>query len=339
MIQKERVKAALAHEHTDMCPYYVEFDEATRMRLERFAGASGILDDLQQHLHHVGPSYPNTNNRIDSTHYQDDFGVIWHESVTGEIGMATKPLLREPSLAGFTIPSTTIPGLFDEMPVQIARHADRYTYWSIGFSLYERAWSLRGMEPFLMDMVGSPGFAHALLDDICDFNLKLIERACIHPMDCMRFGDDWGAQRGLIMGPDLWREFIKPRMARMFAACHAHGKATFLHSDGDIQTIIPDLIEIGLDILNPVQPDVMDIYALKREFGKDLAFLGGVSVHNLLPCGSPRQVRSEIQRLIRDVGSGGGFIIAPTHSLGPDIPTENLFVMMDEFRQDKCARV
>ena len=94
--------------------------------------------------------------------------------------------------------------------------------WGIGFSLYERAWSLRGIESFLLDMVEHPDFAHELLDRICEFNLALIEQACRYPIDNVRFGDDWGSQRGLIMGPARWREFIKPRFARMVQAAVRH---------------------------------------------------------------------------------------------------------------------
>jgi len=334
MSLRAEVKAAVTHQESERCPYDLSLDTAIRKRLTAFTGGAEIVGRVEQYLQPVGPAYPETNERVDASRYKDAFGVVWEESVPGEIGMATNPLLTEPTLEGYTFPPTRIPGLFDELPQQLERHPGHYTLWSLGFSLYERAWSLRGMEAFLMDMATSPGFAHALLERICEFNLDLIAQACEHPIDCVRFGDDWGAQHGLIMGPHLWREFIKPRLARMIDLCHSHGKTVFLHSDGDIRAIIPDLIEMGLDILNPVQPDVMDIYEIKREFGKDLAFLGGVSVQQLLPNASPEALRCEIRRLIREVGAGGGFIIAPTHTLGPNIPVENLVAMIEEFLQE-----
>jgi uroporphyrinogen decarboxylase len=223
------------------------------------------------------------------------------------------------------------------LPAQIAEHRDKYLMWCLGFSLFERGWSLRGLEQFLVDMVEAPAFVDALFDRICRFNLELIEQACAHDIDCVRFGDDWGAQHGMIMGPRFWRRFIRPHFARMVQKVAAHGKASFLHSDGDIRQIIPDLIEVGLNILNPVQPDVMDVYALNREYGKDLTFWGGVSVQQLLPIGSSQQVRAEVRRLIGELGAGGGFVIAPTHSLGADIPLENIIAMAEEFSQQKAA--
>jgi uroporphyrinogen decarboxylase len=331
MTPKERIQKAVAHQQADICPYSLGFGGDLRQRLIDFTGDPNFDADLEPHMFGVGPAYPETNERLDASHYIDAFGVVWEESVPGEIGMVRDPVLKQPNLEGYEFPDTQIPDLFDAIPDQLTAHPDLYASWSIGFSLFERAWSLRGFDIFLMDMVQQPAFADELLDRICEFNLALIDRACLHPFNCVRFGDDWGAQRDMIMGPHLWRRFIKPRFARMVERARSHGKDVFLHSDGDIIEIIPDLIEAGLTILNPVQPDVMDIYAVKREFGRHLTFLGGVSVQELLPRGTPQQIRAEVRRLIDEVGAGGGFIIAPTHSLGSDIPLENLVVLVEEF--------
>jgi uroporphyrinogen decarboxylase len=117
----------------------------------------------------------------------------------------------------------------------------------------------------------------------------------------------------------------------------SYGKTTLLHTDGDVTAVVPDLIEVGLTTLNPVQPDVMDIYWVKREYGKDIAFLGGVSVQHFLPDSTPEEVRAGVWRLILEVGAGGGFIIAPTHSLGSDIPPENLLALLDELTHQRRA--
>jgi uroporphyrinogen decarboxylase len=335
MTPKERVRRALAHQETDFCPYSLDFDGELRERLVALTGDPSFDQGLIEHLAWVGTGYPETNERVDDHHYTDAFGVIWEDSFPGEIGMVRDPILREPSLRGYEFPAARDPGL-ESMGEQIGRHPDRYLIWGIGFSLYERAWTLRGIEPFLLDMIEHPGFADELLDRICEFNLALIEQACRFPFDLVRFGDDWGSQRGLIMGAKLWRRFIKPRFACMVQRAASYGKATFLHSDGDVSEIIPDLIEVGLTVLNPVQPDVMDIYQLKRQYGRDIAFHGGVSVQHLLPDSTPEELRAELRRLLREVGAGGGFIIAPTHSLGRDIPLENLLVLVEELTQQEA---
>jgi len=338
MTPKERVARAVAHQETDFTPYNLGFDGDLRDRLVALTGDERFDRDLISHFAYASIGYPETAERVDANHYTDAFGVIWEEAIAGELGVVRDPILKEPSLRGYEFPATHVPGLFDGFADQIAAHPDEYVTWGIGFSLYERAWSLRSIESFLLDMVEHPAFAHELLDRICEFNLALIDQACRFPIDNVRFGDDWGSQRGLIMGPKRWREFIKPRFARMVQRALSYGKTTFLHSDGDIQEIIPDLIEVGLTILNPVQPDVMDIYQVKREYGKDIAFHGGVSVQHFLPDSTAEEVRQGVRRLIKEVGAGGGFVIAPTHSLGNDIPGENLVVLVEEFADQSWGR-
>jgi uroporphyrinogen decarboxylase len=331
MTPKERIRSAIAHKETDYCPYTLGLGGELRERLVALTGDDGFDEKLVPHYMGVGSNYPNTSERVDDSHYRDAYGVVWEESLRGELGVVNDPVLKRSSLEGYTFPSARVPEAFESIPAQLKAHPDRYAVWGIGFSLYERAWSLRGIEGLLMDLVEAPDFVDELLDRICEFNLEMIDQACRHDFDCVRFGDDWGAQSGMIMGPGLWRRFIKPRFARMVERALSYGKHTFLHSDGDIVEVIPDLIEIGLTILNPVQPDVMDIYDVKRRFGKDITFWGGVSVQHLLPYCSETEVREEIRRLLREVGAGGGLVISPTHSLGRDIPLENLIAMVEEF--------
>jgi uroporphyrinogen decarboxylase len=337
MTPRERIQAALSHQETDFTPYDLGFDLKTRERLVELTGDEGFDREVVSHFAGVSIGYPETGERVDRNHYTDAFGVVWEEALLGELGVVNDPILKEPSLRGYEFPSAHLPGLFDGFGERVAEAvaSERYVSWGIGFSLYERAWSLRGIEGFLLDMVDHPAFAHELLGRICDFNVALIQQACQYPIDNVRFGDDWGSQRGLIMGPGLWREFIKPRFARMVQAAAALGKTTLLHSDGDIYEIIPDLIEVGLTTLNPVQPDVMDIYQVKREYGRDISFHGGVSVQHFLPDSTAEEVRAGVRRLLAEVGAGGGFIIAPTHSLGNDIPPENLLVLVEEFTQQQ----
>lgn len=331
MTPKEWIQKAIRREPTDILPYALGFGGELRERLVEFTGDPEFDKDVEPHVHSVRLGYPETHERVDDTHYTDAFGVIWTEAVRGELGVVLEPTIKEASLDGYEFPSTNHEGMFDTVPDQLAEHPDRFSTWGIGFSLFERAWSLRTIPNFLMDLVEHPAFAHELLDRICEFNLSLIEQACQYDIDCVRFGDDWGQQGGLIMGPHYWREFIKPPFARMVKKAASYGKATFLHSDGDLTEIVPDLIEIGLTILNPVQPDVMDIYGLKKEYGADITFWGGVSVQHLLPDSTPDQLRRELDRLMTEVGAGGGFVISPTHSMGSDIPLENLVVMLDAF--------
>jgi uroporphyrinogen decarboxylase len=156
-----------------------------------------------------------------------------------------------------------------------------------------------------------------------ELHLPIVDRLCTLPVDCIRFGDDFGAQRGVLMGTPHWREMLKPRLKQMYGRAHEHGKYVMIHSCGDNSPIIEDLIEIGVDIFNPFQPEAQDVYAMKREYGKYITFNGGIGTQELLPYGTPEQITAEVERLCREIGAGGGFIVGPTKPILPDVPTEN----------------
>jgi len=157
----------------------------------------------------------------------------------------------------------------------------------------------------------------------------VIDAACSWPIDGMRFGDDWGHQRGLIMGRALWKELIGPRVRQMYQAVKARGKRVFIHSCGKVDELFPDLIECGVDVFNPFQPEVMDVYAVKKQFGDRLSFFGGISTQKTLPFGTPAQVREEVKRLLDQVGRQGGYIASPAHDIPKDAKPENIAAMIE----------
>jgi uroporphyrinogen decarboxylase len=159
--------------------------------------------------------------------------------------------------------------------------------------------------------------------------MAVLERMLDHPFDGVLFGDDWGQQRGLMFGARRWRQFIKPRVAEMYRKVANAGRAVCIHSCGKVQDLFPELIDMGLDVFNPFQPEVMDLREMKAQYGDRLTFYGGVSVQQLLPFGSPAEVRDEVRRLIDDLGPGGGFIIAPSHEMPGDIPLENMLAFIE----------
>jgi uroporphyrinogen decarboxylase len=134
------------------------------------------------------------------------------------------------------------------------------------------------------------------------------------------------------MGPHLWRKLIKPRLARLFARVKESGKFVCMHSDGQVDAIFEDLIEIGLDMYNPLQPEIRDVAAVKRRFGDRLSFHGGIGIQDLLPHGTPEQVRAEVRRLIDVLGAGGGYILGPSHAIMADAPVENLVALIEAVR-------
>jgi uroporphyrinogen decarboxylase len=188
------------------------------------------------------------------------------------------------------------------------------------------------MEDALVYMLTEPEFVHELLDKIVEHNLKVIDIMNEYPFDAIYFGDDWGQQKGMIMGAPLWREFIKPRMAKMYARAKKGGKFVIQHSCGDITDILPDLIEIGLDCYQTVQPEIYELRKLKSEYGGRLAFWGGISTQVALPVLTPDEVRAKVKETAEIMRVGGGYILAPTHAIPQDVPPENVIAMLDAFR-------
>lgn len=226
---------------------------------------------------------------------------------------------------------------FEGIPQQIAAWHDQgyYVTGSVGH-IFETAWYIRSMDELFVDLRYNQPFARRLLDEITDRREYMAVQYARAGVDGLHIGDDVATQRGMMMSPETWREWFKPRWARVIAAAKAVKPDLIVtyHSDGDVWAIIPELAEIGIDVLNPVQPECLDVARVKRAYGDRLAFWGGMGIQTTMPFGAPADVRAEVKRLIETLGAGGGFLIAPTHVLEPDVPWENIvafFEAVEEF--------
>ncbi len=334
MTRCERVTQALRHKETDFIPYNINFTQQQLCNMKEYTGQMNFLENIGNHISAVyydgflaeEPGCPG--------YFIDDFGVRWNRNgCDKDIGVIDGTAIHEADTALIRMPelrTDVLEKLFRDMT---NNDEDTFKIGSIGFSMFERAWTLRGMENFLGDMLLEPNFAHALLDAICEFNLKIIEIALRYDIDGFCFGDDWGQQKGLIMGPKLWREFIKPCMARMYDRVKSAGLFVIQHSCGDILDIFPDLVEIGLDVYQTFQPEIYDIRAVKKQFGKELSFWGGISTQRLLPFASPGEIKTKTREIMEVLGRGGGYIAAPTHAVPQDVPPENILAMIEVFRE------
>jgi uroporphyrinogen decarboxylase len=262
----------------------------------------------------------------------DWWGAGWGTATEG-YWHAAAPMADATDLDAFPWPDPDAASLLDKAAAAIAADADRhFVVPNFGFALFERAWSLRGFDEFLMDLACEPEWAADLLDRITEIQTTLARRFVALGVDGGYFGDDYGAQKSLLFSPALWRQLIKPRLARMFAVFRDAGLPVILHSDGDIWPILPDLVDIGLTCLNPVQPEVLDHARLYREFGNHLSFYGGLSTQSVLPNGSPDEVRAATAACIRDLAPDGtGLVLGPSHRMQSDIPLENVVAMLEAF--------
>ena len=329
MTCKERVTAALRHQQPDVCPWSLGFTQPAAEKLAAYWGVADPYSRVGNHIAGFAAVRPDYWTEVSPDHWRDEWGAVWDRTMDKDIGNVVNRMLPEPTLEGYEWPDPDDPQRWAHVPASLESHPDEFVMVDLGFSLFERAWILRGMASLLMDMVEHPAFVDELLDRICDYNVAIATRAARYGIDCVHFGDDWGQQRGMIMGPRLWRRFLKPRLERQYAAVKAAGKFVSIHCCGDIQEVLPDLIEIGLDCFNPFQPEVIDVFAAKREFGDRLSFFGGVSTQHLLPYGTPTEVKEQAKRLMAEVGKDGGYIIAPAHAIPGDAPAENMAALIE----------
>ena len=192
--------------------------------------------------------------------------------------------------------------------------------------VFEPAWYLRGMEALLMDLYDGSAMAEACLERICAVQEGVSARLGECGFDLIVFGDDVGTQQSLMISEELWREKLRPTMERCIRAAKQKNPQVlaYYHSDGYILPIIEDLIEIGVDVLNPVQPECMDPVEIQRRYGDRLSFWGTIGTQTTMPFGTPKDVERTVQERIASMGTSGGLVIAPTHLLEPEVPFENV---------------
>ncbi len=352
MTSRERVLTAVSHTQPDRTPIGLRFAPELLARIKAHVGISrdaDLWDWVGQDLVTVRPTfrqpaadqyYADPTMAISPEGwYLDIYGVPFRPVATDH--QVYMELVGHPPLAAARTTADLArypwptPDLWDfsTIPPALALHGDKAT-WARSRGLLEIAGFLRGQEAVLMDLALDPTFAGALLDHIQEGLLALTRLT----LDAgggqylfYEYNDDVATQRGLLLSPTLWRREVKPRMARFCALIHRYGAKVRYHSCGSVYPIIPDLIEIGVDILNPVQPlaQGMDPFELKAEFGRDLCLDGGVDIQHLLPRGTPKDVSATVRRLCDVVGHDGGYICAGSHTLQADIPVDNMIALVE----------
>ena len=352
MTSKERVLAAISHIQPDRTPIEVVF-------------APEVFDKLKHHLamdekelwQWVGqdvlrflPTFPDkvsekryadpTIEVTDDGLYLDVFRVPFRETTTAfqtYMELAGQPPLRHCSgldeLAAFPWPTAEMWDYSNILPGIEARPDVAAIGRSRGF--FEISHFVRGMDNFMVDLALAEDFACALMDRIADYLLEVTRRALEEAKGrylLYEYNDDVAHQYGLMISPQMWRRLIKPRMARFCDLIHSHGAKVKYHSCGSVYEIIPDLIEIGVDVLNPIQALAkdMDPFSLKKEFGDRLCFDGGIDIQDLLPNASADHLRRHVRRMIDVVGKNGGYILGGSHALQADTPVENVTAMIEE---------
>jgi uroporphyrinogen decarboxylase len=329
MTARERVLASLAHRQPDRTPYHITFTAPARERMRAWYGDPDFEASLDNCLTVLRTRLPERELAAQPGIWEDEFGVQWDRRVDPDIGTVCNRRITPETLDRYRFPEPRSAERFARFPSALPEKGDRFVLATLAFTLFERAWTLAGMEELLMAMVLEKSFAHRLFDRILEYDLEVVRQALRFEIDGVRFGDDWGGQRGLLMGPALWREFIKPRAARLYGLVKAAGKRVFIHCCGKVEELFPELIEIGVDVFNPFQPEVMDVEAMKRRYGDELTFFGGISTQKTLPYASVAEVKEVVRRLLDRVGRDGGYIAAPAHDVPKDARPQNVAAMIE----------
>jgi uroporphyrinogen decarboxylase len=332
---KERLQRALRHEPVDRLPTQINYTARMGEKLAaHFHVSQADLPQLiDNHLVRVDLSFPERLSQDGMSRF--DWWGAGHDTSEEGYFIRSSPLANSKDLQAFAWPDPDQADLLEGAKRVIEKYGQEYFIApNLGFALFERAWLLRGLEQFLMDLALDSGFASELLERITEIQLALIRRYLELGVDGGYFGDDYGAQQGLMLSPASWRQLFKPRLERLFAPFREKGLPVILHSDGQIQKILPDLLEIGLTALNPVQPEVLEHTWLRENFGGKLAFYGGVSTQTVLPGGSPQQVRQAVRDCRKQLAPHGtGLLLAPSHRMLTDIPLENVQALLEAFAE------
>ncbi len=333
MNSRERVAVALNFEQPDRTPVFATFVPEVEEKLRNEMGITetdlgvALGNDMVKSCvglenSFYGKPYPE---------YTDDWGIHWRY-VHNEFGVFTEivehPLAGDVAkLSDYKIPDPSEESQYDDFRCLKEKYGrDKWLIGSSQISIFEAAWYLRGMDQLLMDMILQPDYAHALMDKVMQFPMAATVKYIELGADMVWFGDDISMQSGMMMSVDMWRKFFKERYAQMFSACKTANPNIKIayHSCGNCQEILDDMIEIGLDVLNPLQPLAIDPFMVKKRYGKRLALFGGLCVQHTLPHGSVADIKKAVHKLVTICGNGGGYILAPAHHIQADTSVKNI---------------
>lgn len=340
----DRLKALLGVETETKFLYYkslgtVRIDETILQRLG--SDARGLQDRLPRHVREYDAAHP------DAKIHFDDWHVGREEVEPGDYFPMVHPLREATSIAdleAFDWPNMTDPTRFEGLATRARELAaeEEYAIFGTPFLKYplEQACLLRGMDVFLMDLVTDEDFAHALLSKLVSLFKDFLEKYLVEVgqyLDVMCLGDDLGTQNGLLISPQTYRGMIKPYHIELINFVRERTDAyIYFHSDGDVEPLIDDFIEIGVDVLNPVQTSagkMSDLNALKKRYGDNICFCGAIDTHRILPYGTPEEVYAEVRRVISILRPSGGYLLSSVHSMQKDVPPENILAMCDAARE------
>jgi uroporphyrinogen decarboxylase len=345
---KDLVKQAIKRQSPPRCPFRLK-----RISLELILRYGDDLADLYcqypddtlfivPYHYFVGYQPPGKNNPIDparvlldDARWKDEWGVEWGHVPGGvgatPTGIALAELDDLDTYLARKFPPVDVDGRLKSAEPVLKMNPHKHLTGCIYSPLFDRMHYIRGMENLFIDLLTDEKEVFRMLDRLTEFNLELICGWAKRGADMIAFFEDWGTQLSLMISPETWQKFFKPCYRTLFDETHRQGMNVFLHSCGNVTSIIPDLIEIGLDILDPIQPGPIDHHLIAREFGGKISFSGAIDVQNLMVFGTPAQIKDTVRKTVDLLAKpfGNGLLISPANVLTPEVPLENLKALFE----------
>jgi uroporphyrinogen decarboxylase len=333
---RQRVLRTIHHQALDAVPWQMDLTRGIEKGLKQHYQTDDLITATGDHMVWVKPLLPPelVDASLEPGLVKGEFGDIWRmRDEMGNWGELVHSPIPEPTLAHYTLPDPALAGRFSHVAGFRQKYPDHFLMVSLG-GLFERAWSLcGGFEQYLFYLATEIPFVEELTEKLADYVCALVPQLADMGVDGVRIGDDWGFQHHLMIRADTWRKIYKPHYRRIFDTIHAHGFITAMHSCGNLTTLLPDLIEIGLELYHPLQPEAMDVAAVKRDFGREITFWGGLGTQTTLPLGTPADVRREVSDRIHLFQQSGGYILAPAGAISPETPVENVVAFIETARE------
>ncbi len=348
MNPRENVLAAMRRQNPEYVPFMLQFTPPMQKVFECKFGVENPAEHFDFDVRIIGFPEPEIlpdysiyyPQEFPAGSYLDEWGIM---NVPGSMYHFTKMVhpLRNASdpeeILSYPLPEYAYQACYHDINSETAQYQGRgyAVIGSLEMTIFEVSWYLRGLENLLQDMVIRPEMASALLDRITSLREVQAEIFARAGVDILALGDDIAMQTGMLMSPKMWRKWFKSRLRSVVESARKFKPDLLIwyHTDGDCRQVISDLIEVGVDILNPVQPECMNPVAIKIKYGDQLSFSGTIGTQSTMPFGKPNDVRHNVAHMINTVGAGGGLLLAPTHVLEPDVPWDNVMAFVDAARE------
>lgn len=352
MDHRERVFKAVEHEEPDRVPLDQAMDPfrpdiwvglekyldmKDREAILEYLGIDfrlvrvGVSEDFKKKAVFAGPPFERYLKQLGENLYEDEWGAHYEATSDRLHWRYVYHPLSEIDIDSYEFPDPDDPSRYAKAKEIVKEKGDKYVISAgTGMGLFEQAWALRGFNRLMRDLYRNVNFVNKLLDRLLDYKIRVSKNFIDLGVDIIRLADDFGMQTTMMISPLIWKKFFKPRMEKLIYEIKSYsrnGVYIFFHSDGYIEPIIDDLVKIGVQILNPIQPECMDPARIKQKWGDKLTLHGTISVQRTLPFGTIEDVKKEVEKRFKECGENGGLILAPAHAPQPGTPIENIVTM------------